>query len=285
MLTPLVDRGKRWHYRAWLRRIDDTKGRYGTKMVLHTDRKWIGTTGAERPVRLYVVEEQAIYKELFRVVFDSQSGRAPIEALGIAVDRYPGSLLQDLSTFMPDVLLLGTKKLDKPVIQELQQVREEYPGLGIVILPALYDGDDIRLARKLTTRGRGGLALFLKQSLDGAEELCRIVMAVNQGQVILDPNLVKILFQEKPEYPFMKQLTPRELEILGLLAKGYTNVAIADLTYTDVKTVENHINTLYSKLKAETALEQRNPRVVATRIYMSAMEDFAPFGLAAGAAT
>jgi len=252
-------------------------------MSLEMNDRRTRSAGADRPVRLYVVEEQAIYKELFRVVFDARSSRLPIEALGMATEGFPGSLMQDLAAFMPDVLLMGAKKLDRRVIQELQQVRDEYPRMGMVILPALYDSDDIRLARKLTTRGRGGLALFLKQSLDGAEELCRTVMAVNQGQVILDPSLVKVLFEEKPEYPFMKQLTPRELEILGLLAKGYTNVAIAEMTYTDVKTVENHINTLYSKLKAETALEQRNPRVVATRMYMSAMEDFAPFGLAAGA--
>ena len=114
------------------------------------------------------------------------------------------------------------------------------------------------------------MALFLKQSLDLTEQLYGIIAAVNQGQVILDPTLTTLLLSSKPECPFIKQLTTRELEILDMLAKGHTNSAMAKVLYIDLKTVEHHINSMYSKLKASANFDGKHPRVNAARLYLEA---------------
>ena len=82
--------------------------------------------------------------------------------------------------------------------------------------------------------------------------------------------LSTFLFAGKPECPVLKQLTARELEILSLLAKGYTNGAIAESLYIDIKTVEHHINSMYSKLKSTADFNYKHSRVSAARLYLEA---------------
>jgi len=143
--------------------------------------------------------------------------------------------------------------------------------IGIVLLLVFYTAQDIDLLRKLALAGKGGMALFLKQSLDLTDQLLGIITSVNRGQVILDPLLTSFLLMEKTESPFLSQLTARESEILGLLSKGYTNSAIADALFIDVKTVEHHINSMYSKLKAGSDFNNKHPRVSAARLYLEAV--------------
>ncbi|MDP2931349.1 MAG: LuxR C-terminal-related transcriptional regulator [Chloroflexota bacterium] len=220
-----------------------------------------------KTIKLYVVEEQEIYRELYKSILPSL---APIELLQVPPDNAK-SLSHAISSLCPDVLLMSTKKLDKNVIEELGQVRLSHPDLGIVLLLVFYNGQDIEMLRKLALTGSGGMALFLKQSLDLVAQLYSIIIAVNQGQVILDPLLTGLLLNDKSKSPFLNQLTTRELEILSLISKGYTNSAIADTLYIDLKTVEHHINSMYSKLKAETDLIRRHPRVSAARLYLKAV--------------
>jgi DNA-binding NarL/FixJ family response regulator len=117
-------------------------------------------------------------------------------------------------------------------------------------------------------KGEGGMALFLKQSLDRIDQLLSIILAVSQGQVVLDATLTTPMFAGKPENPFLKQLTARELEILTLLSQGYTNSAIAATLFIDVKTVEHHLNSMYSKLKTDSDFNGKHLRVSAASIYL-----------------
>ena len=59
---------------------------------------------------------------------------------------------------------------------------------------------------------------------------------------------------------FLKQLTAGELEIINLLSRGYTNSAIAETLYIDTNTVEDHLNNMYSKLKADANFNDNHPR-------------------------
>jgi len=71
--------------------------------------------------------------------------------------------------------------------------------------------------------------------------------------------------------PFLKQLTTRELEILSLLSQGYTNSSIADTLFIDIKTVEHHLNSMYSKLKSDPDYNTKHLRVSAARLYLEKM--------------
>jgi NarL family two-component system response regulator LiaR len=219
-------------------------------------------------VSLYVVEEQEIYREMYRHVL---TAREDIEIMRISENGETGAMMRAVSELCPDVLLLSVKKLDTDIIEELESVRNSYPRMGIVILITFYSSQDIELLRRLALCGESGLALFLKQSLDKVDQLYQFILAVNQGQVILDPPLATFMFAGKPECPFLKQLTTRELEILSLLSQGYTNSAIADTLFIDIKTVEHHLNSMYSKLKADPDYNTKHLRVSAARLYLETM--------------
>jgi DNA-binding NarL/FixJ family response regulator len=219
-------------------------------------------------VSLYVVEEQEIYREVYRRILP---GRGDIEVLRISENPGSGVMMQSVAELKPQVLLLSVKKLDAGIIEELERIKTGYPRMGIVILIIYYSSQDIELLRRLALRGESGMALFLKQSLDTVDQLCRTVMAVSQGQVILDPPLATYMFAGKPDCPFLKQLTTRELEILSLLARGYTNSAIAAELFIDIKTVEHHLNSMYSKLKTDPEYNTKHLRVSAARLYLETM--------------
>jgi len=222
----------------------------------------------QKLVRLYVIEEQELYRELYKSVLTSSG---PVELLQVSTNGDVDVMNRTISTLNPDVLLLSTKKLDKNIIDELEKIRLSHPQIGIVLLLMFYNTQDIESLRRLALAGNGGMALFLKQSLDLTEQLYGIITAVNQGQVILDPSLTALLLSNKPESPFLKELTARELEILDLLSKGYTNSAIAEALFIDIKTVEHHINSMYSKLRATADFNHKHPRVNAARLYLEAV--------------
>jgi DNA-binding NarL/FixJ family response regulator len=219
-------------------------------------------------VSLYVVEEQEIYREMYSKVLTT---RENIEILRVSENDESGAMTRAVTELCPDVLLLSVKKLDVDIIDELERVRNAFPRMGIVILIIFYSSQDIELLRRLALCGESGLALFLKQSLDKVDQLCQFIVAVSQGQVILDPPLATFMFAGKPECPFLKQLTTRELEILSLLSQGYTNSSIANTLYIDIKTVEHHLNSMYSKLKADPDYNTKHLRVSAARLYLETM--------------
>jgi len=219
-------------------------------------------------VSLYVVEEQEIYREMYRYILPN---RANIEILRVSENGESGAMERAVSELCPNVMLLSVKKLDISIIEELERIRNSYPKMGIVILIIFYSSQDIELLRRLALCGESGMALFLKQSLDKVDHLCQTILAVSQGQVILDPPLATFMFAGKPECPFLKQLTTRELEILSLLSQGYTNLAIAQTLFIDIKTVEHHLNSMYSKLKADPDYNTKHLRVSAARLYLETM--------------
>jgi DNA-binding NarL/FixJ family response regulator len=227
----------------------------------------------EEAVSLFVVEEQEIYREVYQQLLPERSS---ITIAGVLEAVEPGTIRDAVAFARPDVLMLSIKKLDTELIKELEAIRNAHPQMGIVILIIYYSSQDIELLRRLALSGDSGMALFLKHSLDKIDHLCQTITAVSQGQVILDPPLASFMFAGKPENPFLKQLTTRELEILSLLSQGYTNAAIANSLFIDIKTVEHHLNSMYSKLKADPDYNTKHLRVSAARLYLETMGAFAP---------
>ncbi len=219
-------------------------------------------------ISLLVIEEQEIFRELYTHVLPRN---ANIDVLRVSGNGSKGSMIRAVAELTPRVMLLSIKKLDNDVIEELEKIRNSHPRMGIVILIVSYSSQDIELLRRLALCGESGMALFMKQSLDKVDQLCQTVLAVSQGQVILDPPLATFMFAGKPECPFLKQLTTRELEILSLLSQGYTNSSIADTLFIDIKTVEHHLNSMYSKLKADPDYNSKHLRVSAARLYLEKM--------------
>ena len=168
-------------------------------------------------VKLYVVEEQEIYREVYKSIFPPG---APVELLAVSDNGEMGALAHAVSELRPDVVLLSTRKLETKIIEELEQIRTDYPKIGIVLLLLFCNTQDIDLLRRLALRGEGGMALSLKQSLDQIEQFTRTILAVSQGQVILDSPLATFMFAGKPECPFLKQPLLASVLALNLEAKN-----------------------------------------------------------------
>lgn len=213
-------------------------------------------------IKLLVIEEA----ELYRRLYERLPLKGPIDIVSMSEDTT--EIRAAVAAHPPDVIVLGTKKLDKKIVSELGALREKSPELGIVMFFVSFKDDDISQLRDLTRKGSGGVGVFLKQSLDHLEQLLGIIVAVSNNQVVLDPALAGFMFATKPDVPFLKELTPKETEILNLVAQGYTNNAIAHDLFIDVKTVEHHLNSLYSKLKADGDFSNKHPRVTAARLYL-----------------
>jgi DNA-binding NarL/FixJ family response regulator len=122
--------------------------------------------------------------------------------------------------------------------------------------------------------------LFFIFTLDLIEQLHQVIVAVSQGQIILDPVLATFMFAGNSESPFLKQLTAREMEILNLLAQGFTNAAIAQALYIDIKTVEHHLNSMYGKLKVDSDFSSKHLRVSAAKLYLETMGNYTGMVLA-----
>ncbi len=228
-----------------------------------------------KTVRLYVVEEQEIYREVYKSIFSSESS---INLLNISTAEdcgAPGVLKDTMLALEPDVLLMSTKKFDGVIIEQLKQIRKDFPNIGVIILLMNYATEDLRFLKMMTVRADAGMAIFLKQSIDRVDQLRGMIKAVGEGQVILDPTLTGFLFAEKQTNPILKELTHREFEIMNLLAQGHTNAAIAEALFIDVRTVHHHINSIYSKVKTEGSFDNRHPRVSAARLYLQTTGELA----------
>ena len=221
-------------------------------------------------LRLLVIEQEEIYKYMYECI----PSRSPIDLIGVSDYSGPAMLKQAISTCQPDVLIIGTKKLENEIMEGISQIREDYGEMAIIFLSKSYTDGHTEILRTVVAKGEGGVAIFLKQSLDQIEQLLAIIKTVSHGQVVLDPALAGVMLTcKKSGSSFLEQLTPRELEVLGLLATGYSNLAIAEAKYIDVKTVERHLNSMYSKLRTVDALDHKHPRVAATIRYLHDVKD------------
>ncbi|MFC1945062.1 response regulator transcription factor [Chloroflexota bacterium] len=225
-------------------------------------------------IGLYVVEGQDAYLEVHRSAFPSTE--PPIDLLGISEECDWEEIREAVVSMNVDVLLVGGKGLKAEQVTALEQVRMARPQMGIVLLLVVCNADQVKRLRRLALSGEGGLAIFMKQSIDQKAQLCSMVAAVSQGQLILEQTLANFLFSDKADSIFLGQLTSRELETLNLLAKGYRNSAIAEALYIDIKTVQHHVTNIYSKLKVAINFDKRHDRVSVARLYLEAIGELAP---------
>jgi two-component system, NarL family, response regulator LiaR len=225
-------------------------------------------------IGIYVAEEQELYRNIFQTSFEAD---AAFRFLGITSNGDEQALLKMLISEKPDVLVMGTRKIHDHLYQEIEHVCVEHPHVGLVILVTAIDDDAIKMLRKIIQKHRRGIGIYLKQSLDNPRQLHDIIRSVSQGQVVLDPAVAGSLLIEKNDSPFIEQLTDREMEILNLLSQGHTNQGIAKTLCIDIKTVAHHLNNIYSKLKEDTELNQKHPRVSVARLYLETTGELMPF--------
>jgi DNA-binding NarL/FixJ family response regulator len=123
-------------------------------------------------------------------------------------------------------------------------------------------------AAELLADGRGGIGYLLKDRILDVDDFVAAVQRVGAGGTALDPEVVAQLVARGSDGP-LAVLTPRELEVLGLMAEGRSNAAIADRLFLTVGAVEKHVANIFAKLRLPPSPEDHR-RVLAVLAYLRA---------------
>lgn len=152
-------------------------------------------------------------------------------------------------------------------IRAATQLRRTHPGIGVV---ALTQYSDVEYALDLVRDGSDGRGYLLKERVADVDELVAAIRTVAAGGSVIDQLVVDALVATSTRRPdsVLDRLTPRELEVLAMVARGMTNATIAaELVVTD-RAVEKHINSILSKLDLP-ADAPFHRRVAATLVFLS----------------
>lgn len=152
-------------------------------------------------------------------------------------------------------------------IEVSHQIRQEYPEVGVVVLSQhanpLY-------AFELFKHGTSGLAYLLKDRVGDLDELLRAIQEVVEGGSVIDPVVVEGLLSRQPSGTLrpLDTLTDREREVLGAMAGGRSNSAIAEQLFISNSAVEKHISSIFSKLGLVPDESETHRRVAAVLAFL-----------------
>jgi DNA-binding NarL/FixJ family response regulator len=176
-------------------------------------------------------------------------------------------LLRKVRSTGPDVAIVDIRLPPTHNDEGLQAalvIRAEHPDVGVLVLSQYVE---VGLAMKLLADSAEGVGYLLKDRISDVDEFVRAVQRVAEGGSALDPTIVStLLARQRPDDP-IAQLTPRELEVLELMAAGSSNQGIADSLVITVRAVEKHVSSIFGKLGLpSTGSESR--RVLAVLLYL-----------------
>lgn len=206
-----------------------------------------------------LVEDEPLYRDLLRLALDADPELTVVGAYSDA-----SSALSALEGRHIDVALLD---IDLPGningIELGVRLRRRIPDVGIVLLS---NHADAHLLASLPNDVTGGWSYLLKKSVADAGALRRAIGGAIAGLVVLDPALT---MNARPRTGSdLARLSPRGLQILSLIAQGYSNTAIAGLLVLSEKSVENHVTRIYSQLGIMATDRALHARVQAVLAYL-----------------
>jgi DNA-binding NarL/FixJ family response regulator len=176
-------------------------------------------------------------------------------------------LLLKVRSFPPDVVILDIRlppTHNDEGLRAALEIRSSNPEVGVLVLSQYVE---VGLALKLLADSAEGVGYLLKDRIGDVEEFVAAVRRVAEGGSALDPIIVStLLARERPNDP-VAQLTPREREVLELMASGSSNQGIADSLVITLRAVEKYVSSIFGKLDLpSTGSESR--RVLAVLLYL-----------------
>jgi DNA-binding NarL/FixJ family response regulator len=224
----------------------------------------MGAPATERPVRVLIAEDAYLMREGTRRLL---AERDEVEVVGTAADL--AQVLSEARRLEPDVVLMDIKMPPTHTMEGIEAahaIKAERPDAGIVMLT---QHDDEEYVWALLGQGVAGYGYLHKIRVGEVDQLVRAIREVAAGGSVLDPRIVEKLLQRRSSKPGspLAELTPAELDVLGLMAEGRSNQAIANALYVSLGTVEKRIATVFTKLGLHQEPEL-NRRVMAVLIYL-----------------
>ncbi len=204
-------------------------------------------TEIDQPIRVILADDHAVVRQGIRQFLETGSNIAVVAEASDGMEA-----VQLIREHRPDVAVLDIQMPGQSGIEVTRRLRAERFPVGILILTAFDDEPYIRAVLQAGANG------YVLKTAD-AQEIVEAVQAVNEGKSALDPAIARKLMAQmaRPEAMAtrVEPLTERELEVLRLAAKGYTNKAIgAQLSISD-RTVQGHLAKIYDKLHSASRTE------------------------------
>jgi len=198
-------------------------------------------------IKVLIADDHVFYREGVRAFL----GNSPeIEVVGEAGNG--DEAITKTTELQPDVILMDLKMPGMNGIESTRQIHEKSPKVGVLVLTMFDDDDSVFAAMRAGARG------YLLKDAD-KDEVVRAIVAVERGEAIFSPAIAKRMmqyFSSSSAHPSKKnqpdefaELTERELEILDLIAQGHNNTVISNKLSLSIKTVQNYVSSILTKLQ------------------------------------
>jgi DNA-binding NarL/FixJ family response regulator/class 3 adenylate cyclase len=214
-----------------------------------------------RGVRVVLAEDSVLLREgIARLLEDA--GFEIVAQSGTAED-----LLRHVGMHKPDVALVDIRMPPTQTDEGLraaQQIRERWPETGVLVLSQYVEP---AYAMELLGENAEGVGYLLKDRVSDVDEFAAAVRRVAEGGSALDPAVVSQLVGRRRRDDPLEELTPREREVLELMAEGRSNQAIAERLVITLRAVEKHVTSIFGKLRLPATAEDHR-RVLAVLTYL-----------------
>ncbi|GLZ08446.1 DNA-binding response regulator [Actinomadura sp. NBRC 104412] len=187
--------------------------------------------------------------------------------IAAAVDNGP-SLIKALLDHRPDVAVVDVRlppSFTDEGLQAALEARRQVPGLPVLVLSQYVEQ---LYARELLADGTGGIGYLLKDRVFDAAQFIDSVRRVAAGGTAMDPEVISRLVARTTREQPLARLTPRELEVLELMAQGRSNAAIAQQLVVTERAISKHTANIFDKLGLAVS-DDDNRRVLAVLAYLN----------------
>jgi DNA-binding NarL/FixJ family response regulator len=194
-------------------------------------------------IHVFIVDDHVLYREGVRKML---SVAPDIEIVGEAASG--DEAIAQVLNLQPDVVLMDLKMPGVNGIEATRRILYASPRIGVLVLTMFETDETVFAAMRAGARG------YLLKDAD-QEEVLRAVKAVSRGEAIFSPAIAERLIHYfaalRPTTADLAfpQLTDREREVLPLIAQGHSNSEIAERLLLSIKTVQNHVSNIFSKLQ------------------------------------
>jgi DNA-binding NarL/FixJ family response regulator/class 3 adenylate cyclase len=215
----------------------------------------------DRPLRVALAEDGVLLREgIARLL--TEAGFDVVGQSGTAED-----LLLKVRSYSPNVAVVDIRMPPTQTDEGLraaQEIRAKHPNVGVLVLSQHVEPT---YAMELLAESAEGVGYLLKDRVADIDEFVAAVRRVAEGGSALDPSLVTELVGRRRERDPVDDLTPREREVLELMAEGRSNQAIGELLFVTPRAVEKHITNIFAKLGLPPAPEDHR-RVLAVLAFL-----------------
>jgi DNA-binding NarL/FixJ family response regulator len=210
-------------------------------------------------MRIVIAEDDALLREGLALLLRAESLDV------VATAGTPDELLAAIDAHKPDVAIVDVRMppthTDEGIVAAVE-ARRRHPELAVLVLSAYVEQ---AFATDLLAGGAAGLGYLLKERVGRVEAFLEALHRVADGGTAIDPDVVAQLLAPTRQDPALARLSPREREVLALMAEGLGNTAIAERLFVTDGAVHKHIRSIFAKL--DLAPDDRIDRRVAAVLH------------------